>query len=475
MPRASPIKRTVTPRMPMRNNGKKSRAENGAAYLPLSCLDDKKSPVTEKSETASAKTAGAAEIKPGAHDANTHGILQNDIAHNADGAAEYVAAKNESARSENIKAAAVQIGKKLQNDLSSGTARVGRVTLKDIARATGYTVNTVSHALNDKDDISAAAKAVIRRAAEKLGYIGDSMAGSLRTGVTKTVAVIIGDVSNPHFAILVREIDAAAAEHGYCTVILNTDENPEKEKSAIRTAVGRRVDGIIICPTQRDGGENTELLKRCGVPYCFVGRHDGGVSSAVVTDDRMGGRLAAENFLAGMAKEVCGTRSGRRPCFLYLGADGRISSERERREGFFGALKAAGVSDCGIFECSADDMGGVAAALTGILPQVRERLFGAENPRLYVLAFSDIYAFEAKRCFNDMGLGGIAEVMGFDNIRRTLPFLPDIASVEASESLGAAAFELFLSLLSSPPSPPKLVVIPTGISGGRGLTGVSFS
>lgn len=154
--------------------------------------------------------------------------------------------------------------------------------------------------------------------------------------------MIIGDVSNPHFAILVREIDAAAAEHGYCTVILNTDENPEKEKSAIRTAVGRRVDGIIICPTQRDSGENTELLKRCGVPYCFVGRHDGGISNAVVTDDRMGGRLAAEKFLAVMenkelgAQCVCGEADGkncesggRHACFLYLGADGRISSESE--------------------------------------------------------------------------------------------------------------------------------------------------
>lgn len=87
---------------------------------------------------------------------------------------------------ERAKAVSVRAGKKLQNDIASGSARVGRVTLKDIARATGYTVNTVSHALNDKDDISAAAKAVIRRAAEELGYIGDSMAGSLRTGVTKT-------------------------------------------------------------------------------------------------------------------------------------------------------------------------------------------------------------------------------------------------------------------------------------------------
>ena len=583
MPRVSPIKRTTTPRMPMRSNDEKSRAEKGAASLPLRGLDDAKSPGTAKSETA-----GAVKSQAGAHAANAHAMLQNDIAHNADitvnrksagsdsadgeaekaalrsarsgtnkkaqtsqrttakpvpgsgenirsaaksgavetlhggngtdeagnsvsyggtalkgnapttgdEAAERTVSSSDIHESERAKAVSVRTGKKLQNDIASGSARVGRVTLKDIARATGYTVNTVSHALNDKDDISAAAKAVIRRAAEELGYIGDSMAGSLRTGVTKTVAVIIGDVSNPHFAILVREIDAAAAEHGYCTVILNTDENPEKERSAIRTAVGRRVDGIIICPTQRDSGENTELLKRCGVPYCFVGRHDGGISNAVVTDDRMGGRLAAEKFLAVMenkelgAQCVCGEADGkncesggRHACFLYLGADGRISSESERRSGFFGALTAAGVPGGDLFECSADDMSGVAAAISAVMPKVLGRLSGGDfgagasdgecasigyigerSPELYVLAFSDIYAFEAKRCFEELGFGG-AVVMGFDNIRRTLPFLPDIASVEASESLGAAAFDLFLSLLSSPPSPPKLVVIPTKVSG----------
>lgn len=335
-------------------------------------------------------------------------------------------------------------------EVSSGAKpAVHRVTLKDIARETGYTVNTVSHALNDKDDISDAAKDVIRRAAERLGYIGDSMAGSLRTGVTKTVAVIIGDVSNPHFAILVREIDAAAAEQGYCTVILNTDENPEKEKSAIKTAVGRRVDGIIICPTQKDD-ENTRLLQRCGVPYCFVGRHDGGISCSVVTDDRMGGKVAAENLLSHGKKR-----------FLYIGGDERISSERERREGFLSALIGRGVADCDIFVRSAADMGGIGEVIDGVLPEIG--CGRSVEEKLGVLAFSDIYAFEAKRCFSEHGMGNV-EVMGFDNIGRTLPFLPRIESIEPIESLGRAAFLMFSSLVSGDLSPSRrCVVIPTAI------------
>ena len=79
-----------------------------------------------------------------------------------------------------------------------------RVTLADIAKECNVSVNTVSHALNNKSDISEATKQKIKSAAEKLGYIANASASFLRSGLSKTIAVIVGDISNPHFAILIK-------------------------------------------------------------------------------------------------------------------------------------------------------------------------------------------------------------------------------------------------------------------------------
>lgn len=84
----------------MRNNDEKSRAEKGAASLPLRGLDDKKSPGTAKSETT-----GAVKSQAGAHAANAHDVLQNDIAHNADITVNRKSAGSDSADGEAEKAA----------------------------------------------------------------------------------------------------------------------------------------------------------------------------------------------------------------------------------------------------------------------------------------------------------------------------------------------------------------------------------
>ena len=72
-----------------------------------------------------------------------------------------------------------------------------KVTLSDISLRTGYSVNTVSHALNDKSDISEKTKKLIRDVASELGYIGNSSASFLRSGKSKSVALIVSDISNP--------------------------------------------------------------------------------------------------------------------------------------------------------------------------------------------------------------------------------------------------------------------------------------
>jgi LacI family transcriptional regulator len=168
------------------------------------------------------------------------------------------------------------------------------VTLKDIAKITGYSVNTVSRALRDKEDISDETKKKIKKISLDIGYINNAQASSLRLGHTKTIAVILGDISNPYFGIQMKEIENRARGEGYSSFLINTNENVELEWEAIRSALNKNVDGILICPSQHNE-DNIRYLMETGVPFVQIGRYFENLgASYVLQNDELGGYQAVK-------------------------------------------------------------------------------------------------------------------------------------------------------------------------------------
>ena len=95
-----------------------------------------------------------------------------------------------------------------------------KVRLCDIAAKTGFSINTVSHALRDLPDISEATKALIRRAAEELDYIPDLQAGSFKSGKRGVISVILPDIVNPHFTLLFHEAETYFQKLGITTFFI---------------------------------------------------------------------------------------------------------------------------------------------------------------------------------------------------------------------------------------------------------------
>ena len=88
-------------------------------------------------------------------------------------------------------------------------------TLKSIAQRVGMTANTVSLALRDSPLVAENTKARIQKAAEEMGYVQNAIAGSLRSGRTNTVAVVMGDIANPLFAAKIKALEHVLREEGY--------------------------------------------------------------------------------------------------------------------------------------------------------------------------------------------------------------------------------------------------------------------
>lgn len=206
--------------------------------------------------------------------------------------------------------------------------RKARVTLRDIAEDTGYSITAVSHALNDRSDISPAAKEKIMESASRLGYIVNRAAASLQSGKTKIIAVIVGDTANPHFAFMTKIIENLLRNAGYFSFFMNTDENEAIERQCLMLAAQQNVDGIIWCPVQ-SSTKNLQFLEGTRIPFVLIGRYFPHHSTNYVTlDDTKSGRLVAEHLIEkGIYKTI------------YIDTAQQNSSSRERYGGFISAYR----------------------------------------------------------------------------------------------------------------------------------------
>src|ERR1700744_407079 len=125
------------------------------------------------------------------------------------------------------------------------------VRLKDIAQLAGVSVMTVSKALRDEPDVSAATKARIKALAHQYGYVPDSSAQGLRTKTTRLFGLLIPATINPVYARVVFAIEERAHELGYDLLIAHTLNKPEREDLCLRRMLSRRVDGLFITPVYR--------------------------------------------------------------------------------------------------------------------------------------------------------------------------------------------------------------------------------
>jgi DNA-binding LacI/PurR family transcriptional regulator len=125
------------------------------------------------------------------------------------------------------------------------------VRLKDIAQHLNVSVMTVSKALRDAPDVSAATKSRVKTLAHQMGYVPDSSAQGLRTKTTKLFGLVIPSITNPIFARMVVAIEERAHELGYDILLAHSLNKPDREEVCIRRLLSRRVDGLFISPVYR--------------------------------------------------------------------------------------------------------------------------------------------------------------------------------------------------------------------------------
>ncbi len=318
-----------------------------------------------------------------------------------------------------------------------------RVLLRDIACATGFTVNTVSRALQNKPDISKSTCAYVQQVASEMGYVRNTLASSLRSGRSRTVAVIVGGVSNPFYAIMIDTFHDLAEEIGYTVLVLCSRDNAEQERKAILTAIGRQVDGVLLFPGN-EPEENIALMRRSGIPFVLVSRRtDKPDYDCVVADEETGGYLAGSHLL----------KAGHRKLgFVY--SYNVIFSLRQRIDGLMRAAREADIPESDVSLCRHQNDEQLAAQLCCWKSQGVTGLF----------VFCDIEAWQLMSLLAANGMSGDFSLVGFDNIQSTIHFPTPLCTVDSSMGeLAKAAFQILVDRFQGDDSPPRSLVFPVSL------------
>jgi LacI family transcriptional regulator len=168
-----------------------------------------------------------------------------------------------------------------------------RPTLKDIARDVGVHVSTISRALNAASThaVSPDLARKIWRASKRRGYAPNAAAVMLRTNRSRTIGVVIPDITDPVFPPIIRGIEDGLAQHGYVAILANTDGNPRRQAQAIETMRLRGVDGLIIASVLRQDPEVSRLTAGMAVVTVSRRTDDLRFSSVVHDEDDGVGRV----------------------------------------------------------------------------------------------------------------------------------------------------------------------------------------
>ncbi len=320
-----------------------------------------------------------------------------------------------------------------------------RVTMKDIARAVGVSTNTVSRALNNKPDIRPETVERIRVVAERMGYAGAKTIKGLRAKGTKIVGLIIADNTNPFFSSVVKGTEDALSHAGYNLILCNTNENYAKEKSIIEMLVQKRVDGILVTPSQSKEEDISRLVQK-GLPLVLVGRHFTDLEvGTVLCDDKAGAMAAVEHLI----------RLGHRDV-LFINAPGYISSAVERQAGFEEAFEKNGLQPNPALVRVCDPK--VESAYNTIRSVLIEGIkFTA------VFTFSDLMMLGVIKAFREAGVRIPRDVsaVGFDDIEFVSLLSPSLTTVRQQRyQMGFESARLLLSKIHGDKENHR-VVLPT--------------
>jgi LacI family transcriptional regulator len=303
----------------------------------------------------------------------------------------------------------------------------------DVAAAAGVSVATVSAAVNGTAPVSKELRERIENAIQAIGYKRNAVARSLKMGTTKTIGLVVADITNPFFTDVVAVIQDVLHRAGYAVMLCCTDENASLQEEQISLLLDRMVDGLIIAPAGDDEALR-RLVRGASVPVVLIDRvcHDL-EADAVVLDNQHAVKAAAK-YIIDLGHRSIG----------YISGSLDTSTGRDRLAGYRAALEEAGIDRADEFVRLGNFREKDAYMATMQLltrPDRPSAIFAANN--LMVIGVMKAIRDMGLRCPDDIS------VASFDDFPWADVFQPNLTTIaQPVQAIGEQAAELILSRIA---------------------------
>jgi LacI family transcriptional regulator len=308
-----------------------------------------------------------------------------------------------------------------------------RPTIYDVAREAGVSTATVSRALNDTGQIAPATRKAIEEAVERLGYRPNTIARSLVTKSTQTIAFLLPDITNPFYAALVNGIQQIALESDHTMLLCTTEGDPEREEEYLSLLRAKQVDGALVDGLVLPPDRIAQFVED-GFPIVCLDRDINSKSVPLVqVDNKRGARLATEHLL----------ELGHERIAHVAGApELRISAER--LTGYREALNAARLRDDSRLVATGHftEDGGYEATRS---------LLESDVQLTAVFAANDLSAIGVINALTESGrkVPEDVSVIGFDDLRLSAYTSPPLTTIrQPAVEIARRATEILIGLIN---------------------------
>jgi LacI family transcriptional regulator len=325
-------------------------------------------------------------------------------------------------------------------------------TINDLAQRLGVHKSTVSRAMDPQRRhlIGAELLQRIEAAAREIGYRPNRAAAALSTGRSKTIGVLLPDITNPVFPPILLGIEDALDTEGYFALLANTSRREGAAQAAVERMQAQRVEGFLVATAVQDDPW-LEGLRKSGAAIVLINRSDGrGRLPEVVNDDMFGMREAVDHLVGLGHRRIA-----------HLGGPSNLSTGLTRRLGFEQALRAHGLEPAAVVECAAYSIDAGERAMTALLDGSGRGRAGARHITATVAA-NDLLALGALQTLQRRAITVPASMslIGHNDMPLLDHITPPLSTVRIQHyEMGFRAARLLLDALHGVPGSAQASIV----------------
>jgi len=318
---------------------------------------------------------------------------------------------------------------------NNGSIKEMKVTVEDIAHLSGVSKATVSRVLNNKaEGVGSETRLRVQKIINDVNYNTDGSLSSRFTWRTKSIGLILPDISNPFFSELAKAVENCAREKDYSVILGDTDFSEANEAKCISSFVAKKVDGIILIPTGSKCRDEHGLPEKYKIPCLLLDRNLQGMNccAGVFFDNEYAAFSSCELLIKSGSKRIA-----------FISGPEDFTTSKERLNGYFGALQQ--------YEIPYDSQlikYGSYTVESGYNAVIELERAGIKYSA--ILVANDMMALGAIKALKELSykIPNEIEIIGFDNISFSQYCDPPLTTIQQPTiELGRKATEILLNAI----------------------------